>query len=58
MLNKIPLAVFGDGMKGKDAIRTKRQMYGDTGILYKEFQQRMKALTTGLVNINEYNILK
>ncbi|KAI9254104.1 hypothetical protein EDC94DRAFT_618847 [Helicostylum pulchrum] len=50
----VPLVVFGDGMKQKDAVRMKKRLSGVTKILYKEIICRQKQNLAALVDINEF----
>ena len=50
----VPLVVFGDGMKQKDAVRMKKRLSGVTKILYKEIICRQKQNLAAIVDINEF----
>ncbi|KAI9268591.1 hypothetical protein EDC94DRAFT_646196 [Helicostylum pulchrum] len=50
----VPLVVFGDGMKQKDAVRLKKRLSGATNILYKEIICRQKQNLAAIVDINEF----
>ena len=56
--NKMPLIVFGDGMKNKEAVKFKGHMVGVTGVIYRQLQIRERRGELLLLDINEYNTSK
>ncbi|ORE02990.1 hypothetical protein BCV72DRAFT_296959 [Rhizopus microsporus var. microsporus] len=55
---KMPLVIFGDGMKNKDHVKFKCLWHGVSGKLYKQLQRRERLGELILLDINEYNALK
>jgi hypothetical protein len=55
---KVPVVVFGDGLKNKESVPMKRQLSGTNGVVLRSLYQRSKQLTAAVVMINEYNTSK
>lgn len=55
---KVPVVVFGDGMKNKENVPMKGKLSGTSGVCLRSLYQRSKQLTAAVVMINEYNTSK
>ncbi|CEI96835.1 hypothetical protein RMCBS344292_10985 [Rhizopus microsporus] len=55
---KVPVVVFGDGLKNKENVPMKGQLSGTSGVVQRSLYQRSKQLTAAIVQINEYNTSK
>lgn len=55
---KVPVVVFGDGLKNKENTPMKGQLSGTSGVCLRSLYQRMKQLTAAVVMINEFNTSK
>lgn len=56
--SKVPIVIFGDGLKNKENGRMRGQPPEASGVLLRSLYQRTKQLTAGAVMINEYNTSK
>lgn len=56
--NRVPVVVFGDGLKNKENTRMKGQLPGASGVLLRSLHQRTKQLTAATIMINEHNTSK
>ncbi|KAI8973558.1 hypothetical protein BDF20DRAFT_989513 [Mycotypha africana] len=55
---KLPLIVFGDGMRNKDNVHFKGHSSGVTGNLYRTLLRRKRCFLAAVVDINEFKTSK
>ncbi|CEP17420.1 hypothetical protein [Parasitella parasitica] len=55
---KLPVVVFGDGLKNEENVPMKGQLSGTSGVVLKSLYERLEQLTVAVVMMNEHNASK